>query len=424
MTIAERDVQLNADPAWTADPGPDHIDREIYTKRAIFEAEQDRIFARVWQLAATATELSRPGDFVSVDVGPDPVIVVRDKQGSLNAFYNTCTHRGAELKCEPRGNCGAMLRCPYHNWSFDLSGSLAAIPYPEAYGDDFPKEQLGLVPARVEQCGSFVFVATKPRIPTLRDFLGEAWEWVERLTEGREVIGRAAWIYEGNWKLWHENFRDNYHPEFVHRFVRDIEHGYADPGNGGTNRSLEPGHSMLEWTMISDFERYTRGLERASGIVVNPAMNEEWAGGAGGGEDGGPAGPPPVINIAAIFPNVDLQHLQISGEPGSTTVQVVKPLDVDRTRIDITFMSVTGEPAELRQFKLDHDADTQGSWGKVSADDTEIMAITQLGLRGRGTKRSNMGRGRSPGRVGETRDEYSIRSLYRTWRDYMYEQDA
>lgn len=137
------------------------------------------------------------------------------------------------------------------------------------------------------------------------------------------------------------------------------------------------------------------------------------------------AGPPepkmelPQINIAAIFPNLDLQHAV-----GGLTVQVLTPLDVGLSRIDITFMAPVGEAPELRQFRLDHDATTQGSWGKVSADDTEVIERTQSGLRGRATAYSNMARGRQPGAVGETRDEYSMRSLYHTWRKYMYAEQS
>lgn len=416
---AELEDALTGDRAWTPDPGPDHIDRRIYTSRDIFEAEQERVFSRIWQFAGTTDDLRAPGDFLTVDVGADPVIVVRDDDGGLNAFYNACTHRGATLADDPRGNCGASMTCPYHQWRFGLDGSLKGVPHRAAYGKDFPAEQLGLVPAHVETCGTLVFVATRPNVRSLAEFLGEAAQWVEQLSVDREVLGRAAWTYEGNWKLWHENFRDNYHPEFVHRLVRDLENGYA---NNGENRWLDPGHSMLEWRMIEpDFPRYVREMKAVSGIDVDPSRNEEWRMGFGATADGesketaAPAPELPLINIAAIFPNLDLQHAA-----GGLTVQVLTPLAVDLTRIDITFMAPVGEPADIRQFRLDHDATTQGSWGKVSADDTEVCERTHAGLRGRGTSHSNMARGRAPGRVGETRDEYSMRSLYRTWRDYMY----
>ena len=85
------------DSAWTSDPGPDHIDRRLYSSRDIFDAEQERIFSRIWQFVGTVSELRATGDFLTVDVGLDPVIVLRDEQGQLKAFYNACTHRGANL---------------------------------------------------------------------------------------------------------------------------------------------------------------------------------------------------------------------------------------------------------------------------------------------------------------------------------------
>lgn len=421
--MTARQLEVHADPAWIPNPDLDHIDRRVYTSPAIFEAERDRVFGRSWIMVGVLSDFEKTGDYVSTTIGLDPVVVVKDKEGDLNAFYNTCTHRGTAVAGEPRGNCGTHLQCPYHQWTFDLKGRLAAVPYPAAYGSDFPKDQLGLVPAKVEVCGSLVFAATNPVVPTLRGFLGEAWEWVEHFTAGKEVFGRGAWTYEGNWKLWHENFRDNYHPEFVHGLVHDLEAGFADQGR---NVWLEPGHSLMEWPMVPpQFDRYAAGIRKRSGVVVDPTQNEEWQGprppeGTPEGDhaDEGEHADLPPMSVSAYFPNLDFQAF-FTG----LVVQRLTPLSPDATRVDITFLAPEGEPEWVRAFRLDHEAGMQGSWGKVSADDTEVCELTQVGLRGRGTQLSNMSRGRAPGRSGETRDEYSMRSFHAEWRKYMYGTD-
>lgn len=403
-----------ADPAWLDDPGVDFIDRVSYYSQEVLEAELDRLFARSWRFVCNVSELSKPGEYATTQVGRDRIVVLRDKSNQLVAFHNVCTHRSTELLGERHGSCGSAIKCPYHGWTFDLTGRLAAVPYPSGYSGELPTEKLGLVPAKVDVCGSLVFVATQPLVPSLAEFLGEARPWVEGLSSNLETIGRSAWIYEGNWKLWHDNFRDNYHPEFVHRLVHDLEAGYADTG---ANYWLEPGHSLLEWNMVPpNVERYEAALLRQSGISVNLAGNEEWQMGSGEVPEGEDPPPPPLNHVLALFPGFDLQSFG-----GGVTVQLLTPLTPGRTRIDISFMVPIGEPDEVRQFRLDHEATTQGSWGKVSADDLDVCVASQFGAEDSAIRYSVMSRGRAPGRTGETRDEYSLRSFYRQWRRYLYE---
>jgi hypothetical protein len=159
-----------------------------------------------------------------------------------------------------------------------------------------------------------------------------------------------------------------------------------------------------------EFERYAEGLERLSGIQVNPMENPAW-------------GEPPFEPdfsfqqyVMTLFPNLDLQ-LFVFG--GVRVIQLLTPVAVDRTIVEVVCLGLVADDPVTRQWKLERAADLQGSWGKLSPDDIEAVERTQLGCRGSGRTVSNMGRGLAPGKVGETRDEYSLRSFHRAWRSYM-----
>jgi phenylpropionate dioxygenase-like ring-hydroxylating dioxygenase large terminal subunit len=387
-------------------------DRRIYTDPTLFEIEKHAVFARSWLYACHEHELADAGDYVTATIGDQPVVVCRSRSGELLAFFNSCAHRGAEVAAGRDGNCGNNFRCMYHGWTYDTDGKLIGVPYPQAYGPEFDKSDFGLTPIHAAAFAGLVFVAIDPVAPTIEEFLGEAGPHLERLLGGTEVLGRAACVFEANWKTWHENFADNYHPEFVHNWVHDFEYGYADQG---ANYELEPGHGLLEWPMSPpEFERYAAGLEKLSGIQVDPMANPAW------GEP--PFEPDFSIQqyVMTLFPNFDLQLFLFGGV---RVIQVLRPLAVDRTIVEIVCVGLVDDDPVTRQWKLERAADLQGSWGKLSPDDIEAVERTQSGCRSGARRVSNMGRGLAPGTVGETRDEYALRSFHKAWRSYMDPND-
>jgi benzoate/toluate 1,2-dioxygenase alpha subunit len=399
--------------AGPVDPAAGLVDRTIYTDPEVLALEHELIFRRTWHFACLAGELTGPGDFFTVTVAGEPVLVVRGDDGGLRAFYNACTHRAAVLTGERGGNCGRIFKCMYHAWSFSLRGELIAVPYEEGYGPEFDKSRYGLIPVACQTFGDLVFVALDPLVPRLADYLGEMTATLEPYVTGIEPIGRNSWVYEGNWKLWHENFRDNYHPEFTHRMIHDMTPHYADRGG---NWGLAPGHSRLQWVAEApDLKGYAKSMTRRSGVVFDSGAP------SAGYADVGEEKPQEVL---AIFPNLDLQPGPKDGTKGERTgyVQTVTPVGVDRARVEITVYSAADDAPEERQWALENLADSQGSWGKISCDDTEAAYRCQLGVSGNGTRHNIFTRGTTPGRGGQDadgRDEYSQREFYRVYQQYM-----
>ena len=128
-----------------------------YCDPAVYEEEQERIFrGPTWNYLALEAELPDEGDFLSTKVGETPVVVCRDSDGVLHAFVNRCMHRGMLLCRERQGNSENFI-CPYHQWTYDLTGQLRAVPFPRGVNgegglpEDFDRGKIHLQELKVEK---------------------------------------------------------------------------------------------------------------------------------------------------------------------------------------------------------------------------------------------------------------------------------
>src|SRR5437867_12860715 len=110
----------------------DRIHVSLYTDPRIFADEMDRIFARGWVFVGHDSEVPSPGDFVTREIGTQPVIMVRKKDGGVSVFFHRCMHRGTML-CPAAGGRTRALACPSHALTYDLDGTLLGVPYPGGY---------------------------------------------------------------------------------------------------------------------------------------------------------------------------------------------------------------------------------------------------------------------------------------------------
>jgi Rieske 2Fe-2S family protein len=214
-----------------------------YTEPQIFAAEQERIFAQEWMYVARADELATPGRVVRRQVGPENVIVVRDRSGHLRAFLNVCRHRGARLCLTETADMGNAIRCPYHAWTYGLDGRLITAPNWAAMAD-IEKDKYGLVPVALTEWAGLVWVnlATEPR--PLSEQLGEQLAYrfggdadrIERWHMPDLVLGaRKTYEVAANWKIIQENFQECYHCGTIHPELIDAIPTFAsfeDLGNG------------------------------------------------------------------------------------------------------------------------------------------------------------------------------------------------
>jgi len=123
----------------------DRIHASLYTDPRIFDDEMERIFHRGWVFVGHESEVPRAGDFITRRVGTEPVLMVRGREGEVAIFANRCMHRGTMVCPADRGSTRAFT-CPYHGWTYDLSGELLGVPYPGGYAG-FDKGAHGLTRA-------------------------------------------------------------------------------------------------------------------------------------------------------------------------------------------------------------------------------------------------------------------------------------
>lgn len=206
---------------------PDRVHKSVYTDQAIFDREMARIFERVWVYCGHESQVPEPGDYHCVQIGRQPMIMVRDAGGAINVLYNRCPHRGVQLCGNQSGNTGRSFVCSYHAWSFHLDGTLKTIPLGSAYdGTRMNRRNPDCrmkAAARVDSYRGFVFASLAPDGPSLAAFLGEARiafdDMCDRSPEGEvEVVPVCHRVIQhSNWKFFMENQLDALHPSVTHQ---------------------------------------------------------------------------------------------------------------------------------------------------------------------------------------------------------------
>jgi choline monooxygenase len=193
-----------------------------YTDPRVWEKEKSAVFGRTWQVACRASQVEGAGRYVTVQIGDEPIVVVRGGDGVLRAFFNVCRHHAAAVMTEPEG-CAERLRCPYHGWTYALDGELKSTP---EMGDirGFDHAKNGLVPARVATWESFVFVCLDPAAPPIAEALGALPAQVAPLRLGElHFAERREYELSCNWKVFVDNYLDGgYHVPYLHRGLNSI----------------------------------------------------------------------------------------------------------------------------------------------------------------------------------------------------------
>ncbi|CAM5739697.1 aromatic ring-hydroxylating dioxygenase subunit alpha [Mycolicibacterium aubagnense] len=229
----------------------DRVHGSLYTDPSIFAEELAKIWYRTWVFVGHESEVAQPNDYVRKKLGPQDVIMTRDREGHIHLLLNRCAHRGNQVCDDAKGNSGTF-RCPYHGWTFRNTGELIGFPFFKGYGERKLDLAMGRVP-RVDSYGGFIFGSFAADGPSLVEHLGDAAGEIDRLTrlspEGRVEL-TAGWLQHttrANWKLLAENETDGYHPQFVHGSIFGVTGStigplYSDSSTAVT-RDLGNGHS-------------------------------------------------------------------------------------------------------------------------------------------------------------------------------------
>jgi choline monooxygenase len=266
----------------------------FYTDATVFAREQEKIFARTWQVVGHRDQLANPGDFFTTDLQGEPLLLVRGAQGELRGFYNVCRHRAGP----PAEGCGSkkLFRCGYHGWTYGLDGKLLSAPEFENV-QEFDRAYFSLKPVRVEEWFNLIFVNLDPDAEPLAKSLGELPRQAERFGfSGMKLFERRTYEMKCNWKNYIDNYLEGYHLPSVHP---------------GLNRELDYNAYTVE-----PYARHVRQFSPIRGAQTGDATPRRYQ----------ETQDDLTTDYFWIFPN-----WMLNCYPDNVSLNIVLPLDVERS---------------------------------------------------------------------------------------------
>ena len=222
-----------------------------YTSKDFFAREWEGMWTKVWLLLGRESEIPNPGDWQKEDVGPESILMVRQADGGIRAFYNVCQHRGNQLVSESQGKVTRFV-CRYHSWAFDIDGELRFAPDAEDFPEGNPCGKLRLEEISCETFAGFIWVNMDPDCKPLKEFLGPIWDdWSRYELESWKRYVALTTVVPCNWKVVMDNFNESYHVPTVHRSTgasveRKRMHSGIDTNYANTRFDLsDEGHNRM-----------------------------------------------------------------------------------------------------------------------------------------------------------------------------------
>lgn len=203
-------VEKAVDPevSWEA------IDPRRYTSPEFMRLEWDQLWTKVWLLGGRELDIPEPGDYIVTEIGRESVLIVRQRDGRIRAFYNVCQHRGNRLRDCGIGKADSFV-CRYHHWEYRLDGAFARIPDIDTFPQGPPTR--GLTEIRCDTWGSFVWYTFDEHAPPLLEFLAPLVEHLDPYQFHKMVQTRDITVeWHCNWKTSVDAFNESYHVQGIH----------------------------------------------------------------------------------------------------------------------------------------------------------------------------------------------------------------
>jgi Rieske 2Fe-2S family protein len=350
-------MEAAANPAFrkttdTFAPGATTLPQKYFISTEAFVAEQERIFSRHWLLVGHQSQVAQAGDFFVQDVGPESVIVTRDRAGTIRGFYNVCRHRGTRL-CEEESGHGSTIQCPYHAWTYGLDGRLVGAPHLDEM-PEFDRTQFSLWPVNLEVWEGFIFVNldddARPLEQWFAPLAGKFSDWnLPQLRSAR----RVEYDVKANWKLIFENYSECYHCPGVHPMLSRVS-----PYDSAEN-DLTEGPFLGGFMKINKGKSLTMSGEAcAMHINVNQRAGEQ-------------------VFYYSIFPN-----MLLSMHPDYVMVHQLWPQAAGRTLILCDWL-FHPDAFDRPDFKPD---DAIEFWDVTNKQDWHVCELSQQGISSRAYK--------------------------------------
>jgi len=359
----------------------------FFTDDALYGAELEGIFARHWLFVASEPEIPEAGDYRTYQVGPYPIFILRQDDGSIAAFHNTCRHRGARILQQDSGVAGTKLVCPYHRWSYDTSGRVIGCG---DIGECNNTQGLRLQPVHLRVLSGLIFVCLAEEPPDdFGDMARQMSAYLEPHALPRAKVARQIdLIEEGNWKLTMENNRECFHCGGHPELLRSLFHFIGDFTEDSLSDEERVAYRRYEVARARALETWGRAgvpWERIELLHGRPtAFRTERLVLEGAGESMTLDSKAACKRLLGSFKEAALGTLHFHLQPNAwfhflgdhiITFSVI-PLSRARTLVRTTWL-VHAEAEEGKDYDVNN---LTGVWEATNAQDAAFVAETQRGV--------------------------------------------
>ncbi len=411
------------------------ISRRAWSDPAVYELEKRGIFGKAWLFLGHESQIPNPGDFVQAFMCETPVILARGEDSGIYASINSCTHRGLPVCRAGHGNAKRFV-CPYHNWSYKVSGELVAIPQERQVERKPDKSQLGLkqVP-RVESWNGMIFGSFDANIIPLEDYLGDMRFYLDaffaRFPQGIEFVGAPhRWVINANWKLPMENqLGDVNHGPFLHASIISQE-TQDEIEATGYSVVIEPGHGATFRLMPEDapVENVAWGFESITGQTGGEELQDYLREiQARANERVGPVRARMKGLTYGVYPNLSFLW-------SNASFKVSHPRGPGKVEYWSWSVVPADAPDHLKKLLRTNYTSFFGPGGMIEQEDSESWMQQFLGANidfaddrplyyglGMGEEKEHP---ELPGLVSGTANEYYARAFFQRWRDALAAVEA
>jgi p-cumate 2,3-dioxygenase alpha subunit len=397
------------------------VSRKAFVQESVMEDEYAAIFDKCWLYVGHESELQKPGDFLIRTVARRNLLFTRDSKGKLNAFFNTCPHRGATVCREEKGNA-KNFTCFYHGWVFGNDGRLKSLPDESRYDTNFNSDgsaNLVAVP-KFDTYAGFCFVSFNPDVATLPDYLAGAKEYLDLVNGQSEsgmsiVSGAQQYAIRANWKLLVENSFDGYHALTTHAtyldYLKNTNGGLTSVALEGKAFDLGNGHAVIEYRAP-----WGRPIAQwipmwgEEGKVETDAIYARLV--ARHGEDKAKRIAFSNRNML-IFPNLVINDIM------ALTVRTFYPVAPNYMMVNGYALAPNEESEFARKYRLHNFLEFLGPGGFATPDDVEALESCQNGYNNLGSAPwSDISKGMNS-REAKYDDEMQMRVFWKFWNEQL-----